>query len=271
MRLYLFWVIVACVGICLLISFFGTIDMPQIHTVDATKLPLSTPLKPQKDIHPAILKVNEQNRAIRSIQADSLDIKQHQHRLAKLTGTFALEKDMCFRLTIQSQLGNEMDLGSNDTIFWFWSKRYENGSLFFCKHTDVDKARLKRPFNPSRMMRSFGYHDIDMSQATMVPQGKYLAVVKYEKNNMRTVRLVDPERPAIIGCYLYDNSNQVVASTEATKFDPSGKYPVKWLLRWNEEGLSMEMELLNPRFNAPINPALWKLPTMNRMIDMATD
>src|SRR5687768_10455147 len=42
---------------------------------------------------------------------------------ARARGEILLEKPGRFRLKVSSILGQEMDIGSNDTHFWFWSKR----------------------------------------------------------------------------------------------------------------------------------------------------
>lgn len=56
-------------------------------------------------------------------------------------------------------LKNEMLLGSNPDTFWFWSKRFNSNNVYYCKHEDYYKSRLKPPLSPLWILRCMNCTD----------------------------------------------------------------------------------------------------------------
>ncbi len=227
-----------------------------------------TPADPRVGV---IEKVNEQNRLVTSFEGElSIDTKK---RFIHLHGTVAFQKEKNFRLQIHSRMGKEADLGSNETEFWFSSSQYHDGTYYHCRHELLEKARLKPLFNPVWVMESLGYSPVPTENVKITNHGSYIGVVRETTdaagNPCRIVILIEPKKPRVCGYYLYNKTGEVEGSSEVTKYDRTGVYPRRWSMRWNKEGLSMELELLNPSVNRPVNPAQWQMPKTKKSVDMS--
>jgi hypothetical protein len=102
-----------------------------------------------------------------------------------------------------------------------------------------------------------------------------MAIIRDVKNSRgqlcRVVILIDPLKTRVCGHYLYDSTGNLLASSEVMKYDPSGFYPRRWGIRWSEGGVSMELELLSPSVNKPVDPMQWQMPDAKRSVNMAKD
>lgn len=244
----------------------------QVYNVGDQSFQVPTaPVVPSDPRLEVIRQINLQNAKIDTLQGD-LDIDTKK-RFVSLHGKLAFQKEKNFRFVIHSRMGKEMDLGSNESDFWFMSSQYENNTLFYCRHDLVGQARLKTPFHPVWMMDSLGFNRIDTEDVTLMNKDSYLAVIKdtedARKLPCRIVTMVDPKKSRVCGFYLYNQEGSLLASSEVMKYDSSGLYPRRWSMRWNVEGLSMELELLNPSVNHPVDPAQWRMPAAKRVVDMS--
>lgn len=215
-----------------------------------------------------VREINRQNATIQSVEG-TVEAKT-KYRFINLSGHMAYLKDDFFRLTISSRLAKEIDIGSNETDFWFMSRRYEGNTLFRCPVKDADKAKLKDPFNPAIMKQALGYGEIDADRSGISWYKNFVAVCRVGTGKPgRIVTLINPDGPRVAGLYVYDKQETLLASTEVTGYD--GIFPKKWLFVWKTEGASMELELLAPSYNRPISPAQWQVPNASRVIDMSKD
>src|SRR5581483_10904083 len=79
-----------------------------------------------------------------------------------LAGHMYVEREHRLRLEVKSPMGKEADFGSNDQVFWIWSKRNQKGPepapLIFAAHENMDVARrrLPMPFEPPWLMEALG-------------------------------------------------------------------------------------------------------------------
>ena len=196
-----------------------------------------------------------------------------------LSAFIAYEKNKNFRLIANSILGKETDIGSNSHFFWFWSKRMVPNALYYAKYEDLNKTRLRTPFNPSWMMESFCLSTLDTDKAVVIDQeGKYLRLIEKRKNAVGNVifkaTLIDPQQKIIYGHYLYNETGRPIASTEIKQYFklPNGDYlPAKFLITWHEENVKMTLILNRPQLNVRINEEVWDLPRMRNVIDMGKD
>ncbi|MFO0917320.1 MAG: hypothetical protein U0872_03275 [Planctomycetaceae bacterium] len=53
----------------------------------------------------------------------------------------AVEKANHLRIIVSSFTGNEVDLGCNEDIFWFWAKRQRPAAIMYAKHDQLDTVR----------------------------------------------------------------------------------------------------------------------------------
>lgn len=134
-----------------------------------------------------VAKVNAKNKQIVSFICDDAQAKVRQKGLsAKIHGKIYYEKPMNFRFTLKSILGLELDLGSNEQQFWYWSKRDGEPGLHFAKHEDLGKTRLKPSFNPMVMMSSLGLNEILFNDTMRYYEVGDLFVLKETKLSQST-------------------------------------------------------------------------------------
>ncbi|MFV2065860.1 MAG: hypothetical protein ACC645_02700 [Pirellulales bacterium] len=79
--------------------------------------------------------------------------------LASLKTSIAMEKPRRFRLKAGTALtGTEVDLGSNDQLFWMWVRRGEPRQLYYCHHDRYAASEAARsiPMEPKWFIEALG-------------------------------------------------------------------------------------------------------------------
>jgi hypothetical protein len=79
--------------------------------------------------------------------------------LPSLRAMIAFQRDRNFRLRADTAFtGTEVDIGSNDQLFWFWIKRNQPPGLFFCRYDQFasSAARPLVPIEPDWLIRALG-------------------------------------------------------------------------------------------------------------------
>ena len=261
--------ILSIVGTCLVITIFkkkSTIYIPQKHQFLQKQSPNNHPLIP------IIQEINKRNIKVNNFQSN-IKIRASQKLTVRLNAKMAYEKNKKFRMTINSIVGKESDLGSNENHFWFYSKRYSS-SLFYAKHTDLHKTLLRTPLHPIWIMESLGFNQLATDKIEIVKfKDKHWATIEKRKSTQNQevskVTLIDIQRKKIIGHYIYNNQEKMIASFEVKSTIKSGDHylPKEVMIIWYEEGIFMELNFLNPAINTNIDPNNWQMPNMNK-IDM---
>src|SRR5579871_3289511 len=61
--------------------------------------------------------------------------------------TIAVQQPRNFRMTAESLVGNEVDVGSNNERFWFWVRQGDR-AVYTARHDELHRAKLPIPFQP---------------------------------------------------------------------------------------------------------------------------
>jgi hypothetical protein len=223
-----------------------------------------------------IREINARNAKITNLICQDVKIKLKADISVSLDASLAFEREKKFRMGVESFLGKEMDIGSNDTHFWFWSKRMDPPALHYAKHEDIDKTLLKAPLNPLWIMECIGINPIKTEGVQVARINGHWAVIEERTSNsmpVTKVTLIDRENKRIIGHYLYDHNGKMEASAEVVAFrDIDGhQIPSNMVIIWYSEGIRMEWQINDPRINVGLDPKNWEMPQMKHMIDMAND
>lgn len=157
---------------------------------------------------------------------------------------------------------NELDLGSNNDIFWFWSKRLDDGKLYFCKQENLSQSKLKLPLNPLSILENINLVDIDNDYTSIQYNNFYLLHKKI--NNKIKVKLVKDEK--VIGNYLLGEKGQTLYSSEVLTFESN--IPSKIEIKWFEENIYMILELKEIQTNVVINDKYWQKPNKKKEIEI---
>lgn len=230
------------------------------------------PVKPKAELPAVVKEINERNSNIKAISCDDLEMKiwLNGHRY-RLTGSLHYEKPRNFRMEISSILGKEVDVGSNQQVFWYWSRRDKDPGLHWAKHEDLEKTRLKTPFNPAFLRATLGVEILPSENVKVIEKGKDIMLV-YPRTGANGEPLlfavfVNKDKKRVDGYVVTNNSGQTVAACEVQEY--SNGLPTKILYNWYEEGRVMLMVLNRPKLNPSIPPSVWQMPNIERKVNMA--
>jgi hypothetical protein len=87
--------------------------------------------------------------------------------------------------------GPELDLGSNDEVFWFWVRREQPPALYYCRHDQfaMSPARQTLPIQPEWLIEAMGIAPFDPA---LPQEGPY--PLPNDRLEIRTIRNT-PEGP----------------------------------------------------------------------------
>jgi hypothetical protein len=226
---------------------------------------------------PAVLKeVNQRNSAIRTYVVRNISIKLWERGLKfNLTGSLCYEKTTNFRMVFESRFGTELDLGSNDKVFWYWSRRDKRPGVYYVAYEDYQHTRLKTPFNPIFLRQSLGLDELTVNDALKILESEQDLVVVYpRKNSMGDTVLysvfIDKINKRISGVIITDEENTPLASAEIQEYDASG-FPLQILYMWYEEGKAVQFRFENAETNVSIPASRWTMPSYTPQINMADE
>lgn len=210
--------------------------------------------------------INKKNEKIQNLTS-KINIHLNQKISINVFGNLYFEKEKNFRMNIFSNFGKELDIGSNENLFWFWSK---NSDLYYSEHKNLNQTRLKTPLNPNWLLESLTIMELKKENIEYGKFKNFFIILQKRKgiqNEIVTIAtLINPETKRIIGNYLYNQSGKMVASAEINEFYED--IPKKIFITWYEEGITMEWILYDYKINIPINKNIWELPKINSPINI---
>lgn len=229
------------------------------------------------EVHPILKIVNEKNEKIRTFSCRDIDVRiERNGSRYKLDGSMLYEKDRNFRLKVSFFFGTELDMGSNDTQFWIWSKRVEPAStMFYADHDNLYKTRLRTPFVPLWIMSAIGYRTIDpdKDQVSYRETEEHLIVSRHviSPTGQPLIKraYIDKDTCRIVAYYLYDSDGTEITVTQIG-YSENGM-PRKIYMRWNEENVVMDFVFNNPRVNEDIGSENFILPDYKNKVEMGKD
>jgi len=183
--------------------------------------------------------------------------------------------------------GQEIDLGSNDELFWFWVRREEPPALYFCRHDQYasSEARMSMPIQPDWLIEAMGIGVLDPGLVYEGPDW-----LPNDRWRIRTIRNT-PEGPVtkvivldgaqgwILEQHLSDAQGRLMASAFTSKHrqDPLSGLTMPTVVQVNcpRAKFSMQLDLGNAEINPSrlaSNPGqLWTMPSYpnTRLVDLA--
>ncbi|MGQ9769327.1 MAG: hypothetical protein ACUVQG_02120 [Thermogutta sp.] len=219
--------------------------------------------------------VNANSSQIRTIVADQATLSSPG--FPTLRSQIVFERPWRLRIRGETSLsGLELDVGSNDELFWFWVKRNEPPAFYFCRYSDFDNpaspARRIVPIDPRWLVEAVGITELDPNapHEGPIPLAGGRLEIRTKRpaldGIMTKVTVVDARYGLILGQHLYDSQGRLVVS--ALSYDHR-REPVSGLvlprvveIAVPQSGMSLRLNLGNARINEPIsNPSLtWNMP-----------
>jgi hypothetical protein len=162
-------------------------------------------------------------------------IQQLQTENATLTaqGIPALRANLAIerprRLRLQAELtqftGDELDLGSNDQLFWVWVRRNPEGSIYFARHEDYSRsaARAILPVEPNWIIDALGVVELDPNGEHEGPYARdqdrleIRSRIASPQGELTRVMVVHSRYGWVLEQHLYNARRQLLASSVASQ------------------------------------------------------
>jgi hypothetical protein len=173
---------------------------------------------------------------------------------------------------VHSIAGHEVDMGSNDEVFWIWAKRMEP-SYVYCHHNQIEAARqtLGVPFEPQWLMQALGVAPLDTRDLKMQidatgHQARLVQpVLTAHGRPLEKVMQVDLVHGVITEHSIFDGRGNKIAQARLEDFrldKQSGAVLARRVkLDWPQNQMSLVMNLGNVEINPhSIPPQIWDMP-----------
>lgn len=232
-----------------------------------------TPVPEQIKIPALIEEFNAVNKYIATFSVADVVVKIWDNGMVfTLKGSIFYEKPQRFKMSVWSFFGDELDIGSNDEIFWYWSKRERHPTLYYAIHEDHPKTRLKTPFNPVFMRESLGLNEIDVKDAKIVESENDIMVSRQRLSGTGERILysmfLSKVNKRVSGIVVSSLQGKPLATCEVQY---EGAIPKRIAYDWHEEQRSLVLEFKNPVVNIALPETHWQKPKYQPQINMGEE
>src|SRR3954469_1750908 len=230
--------------------------------------------------------VNQNSSRIQSITATGVTITiPDMLGLPLLSGNMAAERPGRFRLTAGTIAGQELDIGSNDELFWMWVRRNQPPALYFCRHAQFANSNIRQfmPIEPAWLLAAMGIVDIDPASVFDGPlpsargQGtlELRSWLPSASGRLQRVTVVDARRAWVVEQDVYDQSGTTLLAS--ARADSHRYYereqvslPERVTVQLPTANLRMTINLGVVQINqlAPNSGQLWTLPEGHQQVDL---
>lgn len=259
-------------GTLLYFMMFGSAPEP---TLTQQTRPIEHILEePEVSLPDLVHEINQRNSQIQTFTCDDVAIKTWERGIkVRLKAELHYEKDLSFRMILDSVFGKELDLGSNDKMFWYWSRRDKHPGLYWSFHEDFYKTRLKTPFNPMFMRDTLGLNEIPQEGAKVgETEGKVIIVYEKYDSMMRPILytiVINKTYKVVEGILVTDMGGNPLAVAEIKEHQNG--LPAEILYTWYEEDKVLLLRFNNPKVNQSLSSNLWTPPNETPKIDMSKE
>lgn len=170
--------------------------------------------------------------------------------------------------------GPEVDLGSNDDLFWMWIRRSQPPAMYFCRHDQYAASAAKQimPVEPQWIVEAMGlvqFSPADLPQGpTPVGQGRVQirTVRRSATGDLTKVTVLDASRGLVLEQHLYDPQGNRIATaiTNQHRRDPvtGAILPRHIEIQYPGAQLSLRIDIANLQVNVlpAESPQLWAKP-----------
>jgi hypothetical protein len=235
--------------------------------------PIPQVLPPAATLDQVMLSVNENTARVHSGATTQAQLS--------LPGTPPLRADLAFEMPRRFRLqagtaltGQELDVGSNDELFWLWVKRSQPPAMFFGRHDQYAQsgARQIMPVEPSWLPEAMGlvqFRPDEQHQGPMDVGGGRLEIRSRRVSpggDLTKITIVDAARALVLEQHLYDARGQRMASAITRDHIRDGlvgvNMPRRIELHLPASNLQMQIDVTGWRLNSlgPEQQALWVKP-----------
>jgi hypothetical protein len=194
-----------------------------------------------------------------------------------LSGNIAAERPGRFRLTAGTAIsGQEIDLGSNDELFWVWVRQNQPPAVYFCRHEQFATSSIRQimPIEPKWLLAALGMVDIDPASVFdgPLPHGDGTVELRSwlpsSSGNLQQVTVIDARRAWVVEQHVYDQAGTTLLASAVAEshqyLEPQQvSLPQRVAINLPSSGLNFKIDLGAVQINqlAGDRQQLWTLPT----------
>jgi hypothetical protein len=238
--------------------------------------PLPAVLPPGPSLSQVIDAVNNNSRQIQSFSTAEGELSGPGIPVTLRGTNIAFERPRRLRIRAGTGLtGSELDVGSNDELFWFWIRRNNPPAVFFCRHNQFASCAASRmiPMEPAWLIEAFGIVELATGERHEGPferpdgQLEIVSIRQSPCGDVRKKTVIDRSTAVVLEQHLYDQHGRPVASAVAREHrrDPLSALIMPRVidLQCPQAQFSMRVNLGNVAINQPFGNAetLWTMPT----------
>ncbi len=224
--------------------------------------------------------VNQNSSRIQSLSVTGATITMSDTLgLPLLSGNIAAQRPGRFRLTAGTAVsGQEIDLGSNDELFWMWVRRNQPPAVYFCRHDQFAGSNIRQmmPVEPSWLLAALGIVDLDPASVFdgPLPSPRGAGTVELRSwlpsasGTLQRVTVIDARRAWVLEQDIYDQAGTTLlasARAETHRYYPVEQIslPERVSIQVPSANLRMTINLGAVQINqlTPDRQQLWTLPT----------
>lgn len=179
-------------------------------------------LPPSPSLPQIIEAVNRNSSGIQSFSTNQATLSGQG--FPTLRASVAFERPQRFRLLADTAFtGAEVDLGSNDELFWMWVRRNQPAAFLFCRHDQFTNspARQMIPVEPAWLIEALGVAEFDPALPHQGPypmpngQLQVRTVREMPEGPTTKITILDARRALVLAQHVYDHRGQLAASAVA--------------------------------------------------------
>jgi len=212
----------------------------------------------------AVTAVNANTQRVQSLQSQGATLSIPG--APSIGAEIAIERPRKLRMKAGTQLlGPELDLGSNNELFWLWAARMPDSSVFFARHDQFANSRARQMLavEPAWLIEALGLVEIDPASVIEGPHADSgdrlkLRTTLSTAGGQHTRLLVLHSKYAwVLEQHVYDEQGQLVASA----FNSNHEYraidgvslPKKIAVQMPQGLLRLQLDVDRWNINQPLN------------------
>jgi hypothetical protein len=171
-------------------------------------------LQPGATREQIVAAVNQNSSRVQSLSVSNASITiPNMMGLPLLSGNIAAERPGRFRLRAGTLGGPELDLGSNDELFWLWVRHNQPPAVYFCRHSQFANSNIRQmlPVEPAWLLSALGMVGIDPASVISgpLPSVRGSGTVELRTwlpsagGNLQRVLLIDATRAWVVEQHIY--------------------------------------------------------------------
>jgi hypothetical protein len=206
--------------------------------------------------------------------------------LPPLKTRIALERPRRFRLKAGTVFGSEIDLGSNDAVFWLWVRRGEPRVVLSCRHDQVVSSSIRHvlPVEPQWLIDALGLPSFGLEASHSGPYQRPDGTLEIHSRwasphgDRLRVTVVEETQGWVLQQHLMTGDGYHLASAIASGHDHDPvtgiSLPSRIEVQMPMAGLSLRIDVGDYVLNHPVGDAgqLWSKPDYPGFaeVDLAT-